>query len=104
MQEQIDSFLDHLMVQLGYSQNTLAAYRNDLGQFADHLASAGRQRWTEVGESTIAGYLLQLRDKEYSSSTVARKTAPWGCAASRRRTSPWASPPRWRACSRRAAS
>ena len=75
MQEQIDSFLDHLMVQLGYSQNTLAAYRNDLGQFADHLASAGRQRWTEVGESTIAGYLLQLRDKEYSSSTVARKTA-----------------------------
>jgi integrase/recombinase XerD len=75
MQEYIDSFLDHLMVQLGYSQNTLAAYRNDLGQFAEHLTGAGRQRWAEVGESTIAGYLSQLRDKEYSSSTVARKTA-----------------------------
>lgn len=75
MQEFIDSFIDHLMVQLGYSQNTLSAYRNDLGQFAEYLSAAGRLRWAEVTESTIAGYLLQLRDKEYSSSTVARKTA-----------------------------
>ena len=28
-----------------------------------------------ITENTIAGYLLQLRDKEHSSSTVARKTA-----------------------------
>jgi integrase/recombinase XerD len=75
MQEFIDSFIDHLMVQLGYSQNTLSAYRNDLGQFAEYLAAAGWLRWAQVTENTIAGYLLQLRDKEYSSSTVARKTA-----------------------------
>ncbi len=75
MQEQIDSFIDHLMVQLGYSRNTLAAYRNDLGQFVEHLAAAGVERWAEVGEGGIAAYLLQLRDREYSSSTVARKTA-----------------------------
>lgn len=75
MQEFIDSFIDHLMVQLGYSQNTLSAYRNDLGQFAEYLTAAGWLRWAQVTENTIAGYLLQLRDKEYSSSTVARKTA-----------------------------
>lgn len=75
MQEQIDSFIDHLMVQLGYSRNTLAAYRNDLGQFVEHLTAAGVERWAEVGEGGIAAYLLQLRDREYSSSTVARKTA-----------------------------
>lgn len=75
MQEQIDSFIDHLMVQLGYSQNTLAAYRNDLGQFAEHLAAAGVERWGQVEEGGIAAYLIQLHDREYSSSTVARKTA-----------------------------
>ncbi len=33
MQEQIDEFLDFVATERGYSENTLAAYRNDLGQF-----------------------------------------------------------------------
>ena len=37
MQQQIEEFLDYLSSEKGYSGNTLAAYRNDLTQFALYL-------------------------------------------------------------------
>ena len=33
MQDQINQFLDYLEAEKGYSNNTLAAYQNDLNQF-----------------------------------------------------------------------
>ena len=33
MKEAVDSFLNHLVVEKGFSTNTLEAYRNDLTQF-----------------------------------------------------------------------
>ncbi len=33
MEQSIHSFLEHLIVEKGFSRNTLEAYRNDLGQF-----------------------------------------------------------------------
>lgn len=48
MQEQIQAFLDYLSVERGYSQNTNAAYSNDLGQFLAYLESlnpAERPLW-----------------------------------------------------------
>ena len=37
MQQSIEDFLQHLVVERGFSQHTLDAYRNDLNQFADFL-------------------------------------------------------------------
>ena len=37
MQETINSFLNHLVVERGFSHNTLEAYRNDLYQFMDYM-------------------------------------------------------------------
>ena len=37
MTEEIQQFLDYISEEKGYSQNTLAAYRNDLSQFASFL-------------------------------------------------------------------
>ncbi len=78
MQEKIESFLDFLRAEKGYSGNTIAAYRNDLTQFAEHMAEEADQPlldWSEVGKSAILDYILDMKDREYASSTVARKVA-----------------------------
>lgn len=75
MEEKIQQFLDYITVEKGYSQNTLAAYRNDLSQFSIYLA--GRvDGWDKVTRDTIVDYIMAMKtEQEYASSTVARKVA-----------------------------
>jgi integrase/recombinase XerD len=75
MREQIQQFLDYIAEEKGYSQNTLAAYRNDLSQFTDFLAGRTNE-WDEVTRDTIIDYIMKMKaEQEYASSTVARKVA-----------------------------
>jgi integrase/recombinase XerD len=79
MQDQVNTFLEHLEVERNVSPNTLAAYRNDLGQFLGYLQALGPAQlprgWGNVTRDHIIGYLLDMREREYSDSTVARKIA-----------------------------
>ena len=77
MNTQIESFLNHIFVEKGYSANTLAAYRNDLTQFTQFLGESkpGTNQWTGVNKQAIVSFIVHLRDREYSSATVARKVA-----------------------------
>lgn len=77
MQEQIRQFLDFLVVEQGCSENTIAAYHNDLSQFARFLSKMHPPItwWTEVKKDNIVNYILHLKEREYTSSTVARKVA-----------------------------
>jgi integrase/recombinase XerD len=77
MQEQIRKFLDFLAVEQGYSENTIAAYRNDLSQFVRFLTEMDPPitSWAEVKKDNIINYILYLKEREYTSSTVARKVA-----------------------------
>jgi integrase/recombinase XerD len=77
MQEQIRNFLDFLAVEQGYSENTIAAYRNDLSQFARFLTETDPPitSWAEAEKEHIVNYILHLKEREYASSTVARKVA-----------------------------
>ncbi|MGH2542974.1 MAG: tyrosine-type recombinase/integrase, partial [Ardenticatenaceae bacterium] len=77
MRERIDKYLRHLLEKKRYSQNTIAAYRNDLGQFVEWLEAEGRAggSWASVTGQDIAAYLFFLREREYAPSTVARKMA-----------------------------
>ena len=79
MQEQVTQFLEYLEVEQGYSQNTVSAYRNDLGQFLSYLQNldlARRPRgWGNVTRDHIVSYMLEMKEREYASSTVARKVA-----------------------------
>lgn len=77
MQEQIRKFLDFLAVEQGYSDNTIAAYQNDLSQFARFLTEMDPPLtlWAEVSKGNIVTYILHLKEREYASSTVARKVA-----------------------------
>ena len=76
IRERVEDFLSYIAVERGYSDNTLAAYRNDLSQFTQYLA--GRtdvHDWASVGQDVIVDYVLNLRERAYSSATVARKVA-----------------------------
>ena len=81
MQEKIQDFLSFLETEKGYADNTIAAYRNDLTQFLRYVeeqlgGDPEQSTWVEAGsKDTIVGYILNLKEREYTSSTVARKVA-----------------------------
>ena len=68
MKRAVDSFLNHLVVERGFSRNTLEAYRNDLYQFLDfledHLAQTIQARlMARRGEQPAAATLLQYDEE-----------------------------------------
>jgi integrase/recombinase XerD len=82
MEEEVDAFLGSLQTERQFSQNTIAAYRNDLHQFIAWLSDppaedqvAAIAAWADLTDDHLGTYLLHLRTREYAASTVARKTA-----------------------------
>jgi integrase/recombinase XerD len=80
MKENIDSFLNYLSVEKGFSQNTLFAYRNDLYQLASFIEEEAQKRgstpaWSNFGRQGVLSYLLNLKERNYAATTIARKVA-----------------------------
>ena len=81
MQDQIQSYLTFLAEEDEASENTVAAYRNDLSQLYTFLSRyssptvEGISTWGEVDSVVIQNYVLDLKARGYASSTVARKIA-----------------------------
>ena len=80
MKEDIEKFLSYLSVEKGFSENTLAAYRNDLVQMADFVQeNAGRRHftpsWANFTRQMMLSYQLQLKERNYANTTLARKVA-----------------------------
>ncbi len=76
MRDSIERFLGALEIQNEFSTNTVSAYRNDLGQFVRYLQDRHTlESWPEVEPTHLTSYVLDLREREYATSTVARKTA-----------------------------
>lgn len=92
MDRTISSFLQHLIVEKGFSRNTSDAYRNDLGQFWEfiqdqsnrdkHTNSNGsgsenaNQVWSAVDINVLNEYIEDLRGRKgYRDTTTARKVA-----------------------------
>jgi integrase/recombinase XerD len=79
MKERVQDFLIFLETDKGYSDNTVAAYRNDLGQFVRYLETLNEDQvssWSDVTKPVILSYTKHIREeREYTSSTVARKVA-----------------------------
>jgi len=71
----IDTFLQYLTQDKGYSQNTVAAYRNDLTQMAAFITVEQAKGIIESYDELLKSYLLKLREKKYSVATTARKVA-----------------------------
>ena len=75
MDAYIQEFLDYLIAERGSSDNTVAAYRNDLTQFYDFMAGRNKSDWSNLTRDHLIDYILFLKEREYASATVARKVA-----------------------------
>ena len=80
MREEINSFLNYLTVEKGFSENTTAAYHNDLYQLADFIEEeTARQNltpsWAGFNRQGMLSYMLNLKERNYAATTIARKVA-----------------------------
>jgi integrase/recombinase XerD len=90
LQRDIERYLSYLVNDKGSSENTVAAYRNDLSQLYEHLRTVrtpGRQlsvvsggeddsfNWGAVNKARLVAFLGSMKEKGYASATLARKIA-----------------------------
>ena len=75
MKLDVDAFLQGLTQERGYSQNTVAAYRNDLTQLVAFITAEQERGLIQSYDEILKSYLLKLREKRYSAATTARKVA-----------------------------
>jgi integrase/recombinase XerD len=76
MEDRLRDFLDFLSAEKGASANTVAAYRNDLQQLAEYLRSRGDgSHLNKVDRTLIQDFILNLKQRKYAETTVARKVA-----------------------------
>jgi integrase/recombinase XerD len=69
----VGRFLRHVAVERGLADNTLAAYRRDLGRYGEHLAMAGRTEIEQVTAEDVSGFLASVRrDDGAAASSAAR--------------------------------
>ncbi|MCL5273646.1 MAG: tyrosine recombinase [Chloroflexi bacterium] len=76
-QSTIEEFLKFLETERSSSVNTVLAYKNDLGQFTEHLTqnAPADSDWSAINQETIVGYVNALTQRGYTKSTIARKIA-----------------------------
>lgn len=78
----VNAFIEDLRTERGFSVNTVAAYRNDLSQFAEYLSAPPAEdqlaplgSWNGLTAEHLGRYLSYMYGRQYAASTVARKTA-----------------------------
>lgn len=82
----LSEYLEYLEVEKGLSHNTIDAYRRDLTAFIDLCASLGAEELTQIQRNHLNSYIMDLREKKYSATSVMRKIASlrgffkWLCA------------------------
>ncbi len=80
MKEDIKRFLTYLSVEKGFSENTIAAYQNDLSQLASFVEKESAKQglipsWANFGRQGMLSYQLNLKERNYAATTLARKVA-----------------------------
>lgn len=65
----IDSFFDYLIAEKNVSEHTITNYKIDLGDFCSFL----QIKITEIVYADLRKYLAHLKEKKYTSSSIARK-------------------------------
>jgi site-specific recombinase XerD len=74
-EDALAGYLSRIATQRRLSPHTVAAYRSDLGQFADFCDGLGVTSWTEVDRKLVRSYLSLLDDRSYSRRSIARKAS-----------------------------
>jgi len=76
IQRSIEEFCSFLLTEKSASVNTVAAYRSDLGQLADFMGTRIiTDGWEGLDCPTIQDFILDLKARGYTETSVARKVA-----------------------------
>ena len=83
MKEEIEAFLSQMGgsgSRRGFADNTIVAYRNDLYEMAtfieaECLSQGISPQWSGANREILLSYLLNLKERNYRPTTIARKTA-----------------------------
>ncbi len=76
----VRDFLIYLTTVKGFSANTSEAYRSDITQLMDWLATpseglAAPESWADVSRDHLLEFVSHLNSREYATTTIARKIA-----------------------------
>ena len=71
----LSQYLEYLEIEKGLSINTLDAYRRDLTAFIELCLDLGVEELTKIQRTHLHSYIINLREKNYSSTSVMRKIA-----------------------------
>jgi integrase/recombinase XerD len=77
------AFLDHLSAERALADNTLAAYRRDLGRYREHLAAHGVSSPDRVGPAQVGDFLRALREGDAGHPPLSAASAGRALAAVR---------------------
>jgi len=69
LKEKLDDFLSFIRYEKGLSENTFLAYKNDIFNFIKFL---NEHKIAEVTEDTIMDFIFALKNKNYSTLSIAR--------------------------------
>ena len=69
----VQRFLDHIAVERGLSENTVASYAKDLTQFVTFLIKRGITEPGAIDESCLIAFLDNLSKQKYAAASTARK-------------------------------
>ena len=78
MKQEIEAFLEYIRKEKGASENTVAAYQNDINQLLSFIQNDADKKgiypqWSGVEQQTLQNYVVDLRQRGYAGATVARK-------------------------------
>jgi len=68
----VDNFLNHLLVEKGLSENTLASYAGDLARYMDFLKKNGIKDLSDTDETAVLKHLIDLRNEGLGPRSRAR--------------------------------
>ncbi len=71
----IDSFLNYLKNEKGFSEHTLKSYMNDLRDLTEYLEAENISKFKEVDFFALRGFVSSLFQKNIAKSTIERKIA-----------------------------
>lgn len=72
MMQQLQSFIHHLSVERGLSQNTLESYERDLTQYLKYLSQEVKKDLQDTNKRDITLYLLSLKNQGKAAATLSR--------------------------------
>lgn len=73
MEQQIDDFINFLLIERNLARNSIQAYATDLVDYVDFLNEQEIFSPEKIDEANISTYVVALSKKDYSSFSIARK-------------------------------